>query len=82
MWFNRAVMWPGAVKRFVGTAGAPARHEREARKWIETAACKNLRAFGALRAGAPAVPANHLTVLNRSLDRSSVTKFDLQLRLA
>src|SRR6185503_19607580 len=32
MWFNRAVMWPGAVKRFVGTAGAPARHEREARK--------------------------------------------------
>ena len=52
----------GTVKRFAGTAGAPARNEREARKCIYVSKVQNLRACGALRAGAPAVPANRLTV--------------------
>jgi len=40
--------------------GRPARNEREAENWIETATSKAFAPAVRLRAGAPAVPNNHL----------------------
>jgi len=40
--------------------GRSARNERKRENVLRYSNVQNLRAFGALRAGAPAVPANHL----------------------